>query len=109
MEYVKHKKTARVLVMERVEYFNRIFRFSFSRIAVRNQKTRWGSCSRKGNLNFNVKMLFLPQYLIDYIVVHELCHLKHMNHSKEFWQLVATAIPDFAARKKELKKTGKLL
>ncbi len=108
-EYLKHKKAARVLILERIEYFNRIFKFQILRVAIRNQKTRWGSCSRKGNLNFNFKMLFLPQYLIDYIVVHELCHLTHLNHSKQFWSLVATAIPDHAARKKELNKTGRLL
>lgn len=108
-DYLKQKKAARALVMERIEYFNRIFGFGFGRVAIRNQKTRWGSCSRKGNLNFNVKMLLLPQYLIDYIVVHELCHLKHLNHSKQFWELVAKVIPDYAARKNELRKTGRIL
>ncbi|MEK7615561.1 MAG: M48 family metallopeptidase [Patescibacteria group bacterium] len=108
-DYLKHKKAARAVILERLEYFNRIYKFPFERVAIRNQKTRWGSCSRKRNLNFNFKMIFLPQYLIDYIVVHELCHLKQMNHSKQFWDLVAQVIPDYRARKKELEKTGRLL
>lgn len=108
-DYLKHKQAARTLIVERIDYFNQIYKCPIRRIAIRNQKTRWGSCSRKGNLNFNFKMMFLPQYLIDYIVVHELCHLTHMNHSKKFWELVAKVIPDYSARKNELRKTGRLL
>ena len=91
---------------ERVEYFNKIYNFSFNKILIKNQKTRWGSCSNKGNLNFNYKILFLPEALRDYIIVHELCHLKEFNHSKNFWKLISRAIPDYSEIKNELRKNG---
>jgi len=103
-DYVKYKKEAHALVCERVEHFTAIYGFQCNQITIRNQKTRWGSCSRKGNLNFNYKIALLPQRLADYIIVHELCHLGEFNHSKKFWNLVARAMPDHAELRKELKK-----
>lgn len=73
-------------------------------IRIGNQKTMWGSCSRKGTLSFNVRMLFLPEPLQEYLVVHELCHLHEFNHSPRFWALVARAVPEYKERRKELKK-----
>jgi predicted metal-dependent hydrolase len=105
-DYLKHKESARALVAERVLHFNKIYQHSYNKIAIRNQKTRWGSCSSKGNLNFNYKILFLPEALRDYVIVHELCHLKEFNHSKKFWDLVAVAIPDHSEVRKELKSHG---
>lgn len=102
--YLKHKTTTRTLVEERIEYFNAGNEFSFNRVCIRNQKTRWGSCSQKRNLNFNYKIIFLPQKLQDYIVVHELCHLKEFNHSCKFWALVESILPDYAESRKALKK-----
>lgn len=100
-DYKKYKDEAFQLATERVEYFNRIYGFSYNEINIKNQKTRWGSCSAKRNLNFNYKILFLPEVIRDYVIVHELCHLKEFNHSKKFWGLVAKAAPDF----KEVQKT----
>jgi len=106
-DYLKYKKQALDLVTERVKYFNDIYyKYSFSKINVKNQKTRWGSCSNKGNLSFNYKMLFLSPEARDYIIVHEICHLKELNHSNKFWDLVMIACPEYKKIKKELKHTG---
>ena len=76
----------------------------FNRVRIKNVKTIWGSCSSKKNLNFNFKLSFLPEALIDYVFVHELAHLKHMNHSKAFWSEVEKQIPDYKKRREELKR-----
>ncbi len=104
--YEKHKEEARKLVHERILFFNNTYNFSFGAVAIRNQKTRWGSCSRKGNLNFNYKIALLPPYLADYVVVHELCHLKEFNHGEYFWKLVEQTLPDYKERRRLLKKEG---
>lgn len=93
--YLKYKKDAEVLVRERLEYFNQFYNYKWGRITIRNQKTRWGSCSKKGNLNFNYKIALLTPDQADYIIVHELCHLKEFNHSGIFWDLVAHTIPNY--------------
>lgn len=100
-EYVQYKEEVRARVNKRLEYFNSYYGFRYNRVSIRNQKTRWGSCSAKGNLNFNYKMFFLPEELFDYIIVHELCHLQEHNHSERFWNLVAQKIdtPKKAAAK----------
>lgn len=103
-DYMQHKEKARALAVERVEHFNAHYRQNYNRISIRNQKTCWGSCSSKRNLNFNYKVLFLPEALRDYVIVHELCHLQELNHSIKFWELVARTIPDYKDRKKELDK-----
>lgn len=103
-EYLARKVEALEFVQERVEYFNRFYDFTFNRINIRNQRTRWGSCSRKGNLNFNYKILFLSASAADYLVVHELCHLEEFNHSTKFWQLVAKTVPNYRKVRGELKK-----
>lgn len=102
-DYVKYKSRAYYLAVERVNYFNKIYKFKFNRINIKNQKTRWGSCSKKGNLNFNYKIALLPQTLSDYIIVHELCHLGEFNHSKQFWKLISKTIPNYSEIKKEFK------
>ncbi len=76
----------------------------FNMVRIKNVKTIWGSCSSKKNLNFNFKLFFLPEALIDYVFVHELAHLKHMNHSKAFWSEVEKQIPDYKKRREELKR-----
>ncbi|MCD4761024.1 M48 family metallopeptidase [bacterium] len=100
----KYKQQARALVEERLNYFNQFYNLEVKRISIRNQKSRWGSCSSKKNLNFNYRLALLPAEIADYIIVHELCHLAEMNHSKAFWALVARTIPDYKNRQKLLKK-----
>jgi len=95
---------AQELVYRRLEYFNQYYQYTYHRVSFRHQKTRWGSCSREGNLNFNVKIALLPPHLADYIIVHELCHLKEMNHSERFWHLVAQTFPEHKTLRKELKQ-----
>lgn len=102
-EYIKYKDKALEITQERVKYFNKLYKFDVNKINIKNQKTRWGSCSRKGNLNFNYKIALLPKEMSDYIVVHELCHLKEFNHSQKFWNLVAKATPNYLEIKKEFK------
>lgn len=101
-EYVKYKEAARALALARLAYFNQLYGFSFGRLAIRNQKTRWGSCSKKGNLNFSYRIALLPPELADYIIVHELCHLGEFNHSPRFWALVERACPEHRALRKQL-------
>ncbi len=98
-----YKQQAKNLILQKVAKFNRFYNFPINNIAVRNKKTSWGSCSKKRNLSFNYKMIFLPAELIDYVVVHELCHLKEFNHSKNFWNLVGETQPNFLALRKRLK------
>lgn len=103
-DYLRHQNEARALVHERVTHFNNIYKLSFNNINIKSQKTRWGSCSRKKNLNLNYKILFLPEQQRDYIIVHELCHLKEFNHSRKFWLLVQMALPNYLDIRKELRK-----
>ncbi len=103
-EYLNNKEAALKLAKAKVLTWNELYNFSHSRVAIRNQKTRWGSCSKKGNLNFNYKIIRLPENLLDYLVVHELCHLKELNHSKNFWSLVAIAVPDYKSRRSQLRQ-----
>lgn len=103
-EYLKHKDAALTVATERIAHFNQHYGFVFNQIAIKDQKTRWGSCSRKGNLNFNYKIALLPRALRDYLVVHELCHLGEFNHSKTFWDLVAMTIPNYIQYRRALKK-----
>ncbi|MDD5749621.1 MAG: SprT family zinc-dependent metalloprotease [Patescibacteria group bacterium] len=100
----QYKKQTRILVKSRLEYFNQFYGFSYRRVAIRNQKSRWGSCSTDKNLNFNYRLCLLPPEIADYIIVHELCHTREMNHSPAFWQLVAKTIPDYKIRKANLRK-----
>ncbi len=101
--YEKHKEDARMLVSVRLNYWNQFYNFSWGRVSIRNQKTRWGSCSKKGNLNFSYKLALLSPELSDYVIVHELCHLKEFNHSKNFWNLVSQAVPDHKEKRKALR------
>lgn len=105
-KYQENKDKALWIVKDRIEYFNTFYNFKWNRIVIRNQKTRWGSCSRKGNLNFNYKIALLPPESADYIIVHELCHLGEFNHSQKFWDLVAKTIPDYLTIRKDLRKNG---
>lgn len=89
------KAQASEYIPKRVTYYAKKIGVDYGRITVRNQKTRWGSCSEKGNLNFNCLIMLMPPDVIDYVVVHELCHRKHMNHSKRFWAEVKKVMPNY--------------
>lgn len=100
---------ARKCIPERAAHFARIIGVDYGRITIRNQKTRWGSCSGKGNLNFNCLLMLAPTEVIDYVVVHELCHRKEMNHSAAFWNEVGKVIPDYRKFEKWLKDEGRMI
>jgi predicted metal-dependent hydrolase len=101
--YLAYKEAARTLVRRRLDELN-VHGFVYNRVAIKNMTSRWGSCSSKKNLNFSYRIVFLPSYLQDYIIVHELCHLKVFNHSSAFWDLVAEMVPDYKACRGELRK-----
>ena len=104
VEFLARKAAASELVHRRLQKLNESYEFCIGSIAIKNTKTRWGSCSKKGNLNFHYQIAALSEELADYLMVHELCHIKEMNHSTRFWNLVASTIPDFRKRRKELKR-----
>lgn len=79
---------------------------SYNQIRIKDTKTRWGSCSSKKNLNFNFRLIMAPEAVMDYVIIHELCHLKHMNHSNEFWSAVADYMPEYETYKNWLKENG---
>ena len=90
---------------KRAAYFQQ-FTGTYSRISIRSQKTRWGSCSAKGTLSFNWRLMLAPPAVLDYVVVHELCHLSHMDHSDSFWKKVESVYPDYRTARKWLKDHG---
>ncbi|MFA5948328.1 MAG: M48 family metallopeptidase [Candidatus Gracilibacteria bacterium] len=99
------KEKAYQLVVNAIDKYNKIYDFNYNKIRIKSQRTKWGSCSRKKNLNFNYRIAFLPPHLAEYIVVHELCHLEQLNHSKNFWALVEKTMPNYKILRKELKKS----
>ena len=102
--YVEHKEDARKLIHERLRELNTYYNLRYRRVSVRANRTRWGSCSEHGNLNFDYRILFLPEHVQDYLITHELCHLQEMNHSEQFWALVAETVPNYKEVRKELRK-----
>lgn len=100
---------ALLYIPERVRHYASIMGVTFGRITIRNQRSKWGSCSSKGNLNFNCLLMLTPPEVIDSTVVHELCHLKEMNHSKRFYDLVLRYYPEYHKWNKWLKKNGNTL
>ena len=102
--YRTHRKKALAWAQERVEHFNQIYKFPYNQISIRNQSSRWGSCSSKKNLSFNYRLILLPPHLADYVIVHELCHLQELNHSRAFWQLVSRVFPDHREIRREFRK-----
>ena len=105
-EIRKLKKKARNIIQQRVEHYAGISGINYNRVFIRLQKTRWGSCSRDGNLNFNCLLVLMPLEILDSVVVHELCHRKYMNHSKQFYAEVEKIFPDYRKCSKWLKENG---
>ena len=102
-------EVARQDLPRRAARFAPLVGVSYGRITIRAQKSRWGSCSSKGNLNFNCLLMLCPEDVRDYVVVHELCHRKEMNHSDRFWQELARVLPDYEKQRKWLKTNGSAL
>ncbi|MDP4180105.1 MAG: SprT family zinc-dependent metalloprotease [Bacillota bacterium] len=101
-----YKKAAYKIFDERLKYFCGITGMKYDSMRIKEQKTRWGSCSGKGNLNFNWKLIMAPLWVIDYVILHEVCHLKHLNHSKDFWKMTRGYMPDYKNAQEWLKKNG---
>jgi predicted metal-dependent hydrolase len=102
--YETYREFARAVITARVEKLNAAYGFNYGRIAIKNQRRAWGSCSAKGNLNFNYKIVFLPEMLMEYVIVHELCHLAELNHSPAFWQHVERSCPSYRAYRAHLRR-----
>ena len=108
-ELKKLVKLAKQVIPEKVAYYARIMNVPYGRISIRKQKTRWGSCSREGNLNFNCLLMMVPPEVLDYVVVHELSHRLEMNHSPRFWAQVEKVIPNYKEPRRWLKEKGNTL
>ncbi len=100
------REQARVVLTQKSSDYAKRLGVSFQKIRIGNQRTRWGSCSSKGTISYNWRLILMPEPIMDYVVVHELCHLLEMNHSKQFWGLVAGIIPNYAEYRTWLKKNG---
>lgn len=107
--YLENKIAAKRLAKQRLEHFNKHYNFKYERVIIRDQSSRWGSCSTNLTLSFNYRINLLPPELLDYIIVHELCHLREMNHSKRFWDLVAECVPNHKYLRRKLRKFEKSL
>lgn len=105
----RYRNAARQRLEERVAFYHTRTGGRYTSITVRDQKTRWGSCSSRGTLSFNYRLIFAPPQVLDYVVVHELCHLTHMNHSKDFWNKVASVMPEYKVYRLWLKEHGQEL
>jgi predicted metal-dependent hydrolase len=104
-----YRQRAREIIPERLIAANKVFGFRYGRVTIKEQKSRWGSCSRAGNLNFNWRLLLAPVPVLDYVLTHELAHLKELNHAPAFWCLVAQACPDYKLQRRWLREHGHTL
>lgn len=102
--YERHRESARAVINERLHHFATFYEVQYARVSIRNTSTRWGSCSSAGGLNFHYKIGLLPPSLMDYVIVHEVCHLIEMNHSRSFWVHVARTVPDYRQCRAALKQ-----
>lgn len=104
-----YRRQAAAVFAERLTLCNHPYGYRYGRVSIKSQKSRWGSCSKLGNLNFNWRLLLAPLAVLDYVVVHELCHLKELNHSPRFWKLVAVGCPEHALQRRWLRQHGREL
>lgn len=102
----RYMQLARDIFTQKTAYYAAVMHVTYGRITIREQKTRWGSCSSAGNLNFNWRLIFAPEPVIDYVVVHELAHRKEMNHSPAFYAIVQSVLPDYKTQQKWLRDHG---
>lgn len=104
-----YRRSAHENFKKRLDYYCEVTGSSYNTMRIKEQKTRWGSCSKRNNLNFNWKLIMSPQWVMDYVIVHELCHLRFLNHSKEYWELVSLYMPSYSKAQEWLKKNGSVL
>ncbi|MDO5294895.1 MAG: SprT family zinc-dependent metalloprotease [bacterium] len=100
------RRQAAAVIQEKVEQYSRLLGVTYQNITIKDQKTRWGSCSSRGNLNFNYRLIMAPAEVLDYVVIHELAHRIHMNHSKDFWQTVEKVCPRYREHRSWLQEFG---
>ena len=105
----RYKRYARQVLLERTEYYARLMGVSYNKVTIKDMKTRWGSCSSEGNISYHWRLILAPAQVMDYIVVHELCHRKHMDHSADFWLEGERVLPDYRERRKWLKAHQRIL
>ena len=101
-----YRKQAKKYLINEVNIYCEKLGVKYNKLVIKNTKTRWGSCSSKGNLNFNYNLIKMPKEILEYVVIHEVCHLKHLNHSKEYWQLVKSLCVDYKERIRWVKENG---
>lgn len=101
-----YRTMCREIVEEKLQYYSCKIRVNYNNFRIKDQKTRWGSCSSKKNLNFNWRIILAPEWVMDYIIIHELCHIIHMDHSKNFWTEVAKFMPNYKEAIQWLKLNG---
>ena len=104
-----YRERAYEYLKERLDYYSKLVGVKYNSLTIKDVKSRWGSCSSKGNINLDIKLMLLPPELIDYIVLHEVCHLKEMNHSKSYWTLVEYYMDDYLVREKNIKSLSPLV
>ena len=102
-DFIINKSRALRLVREKIAQLNNVYNFRYNKVSIKNTSSRWGSCSKNGNLNFNYKLVYLSDEVATYVVAHELAHLQEMNHGRKFWQLVAKTVPNWKILRKQLK------
>lgn len=106
LEIEELSEKAKVVILQKVEYYAKLLGVNYSRITIRCQRTRWGSCSSSGNLNFNCLLMLMPDEIVDSVVAHELCHRKHMNHSRAFYDELLRLFPNYKECRGWLKENG---
>lgn len=104
-----YKNAARSLILERVSYYSNLTGIKYNNVKITSAMKRWGSCSQKGNLSFTYRLIMAPLPVIDYVVVHELCHILEHNHSRAFWEYLRVILPDYKEHRKWLRENGQLL
>lgn len=104
-----YRREAALIIEEKASYYAEVLKVDYQAIHIKDQRSRWGSCSSKKNLNFNWRLIMAPEPVLEYVVIHELCHLRHMNHSADFWKLVESICPGYKQYKRWLKEHGENL